>query len=200
MAYREQPPYFAPVLFGGVEFPRMSMPLVRTLCKGKAYIFDEGEVQRPASVFWEVKPLKQLASMGYAAMDVLTGGKVCFKATPALLELGAGVARRRVSFDLFADLAGIDLSPERCRKYLKSGYGEPSPWKKPPRSFPTKKSVERQIGFLTRQGKPLTENDPVEEGDVYQVSSPELTRWYVQQYQVLNSITAHCLVQYPQPL
>ena len=198
MAFRNPPYTDTPVTVGGVEFASDLAILARQLARGRTFKFDAGEAIAVHPRQIEIKPLRNLVEMGYAATEPLPDDKtVRFVATRALLDLARIDADRRISFDLFADLAGIDLSPARCRKYLKSGYGEPNPGRKPPRVFPTAKGVALKVDDLKRQGKQLTENDPIEEGDVYQVSSPELTRWYVQRYQALNAKTAHCLVQYP---
>lgn len=163
--------------YGGVDFHEDHIVLVRQLGVGKTFMFRELDYAKGYPADLQLRALKEIEHRGFARASGV-GVHVRFSATPALLELRRIDSANRSSFDLQAEIAGIDLSPASCKRYLRSGYG--SGWaskKRPARNFPTKEEVLRAT-----HGMALTENYPVEEGEEYQCSSPELTAWYVKAY------------------
>lgn len=165
--------------YGGVDFDKRHIVLVRQLGAGHEFLFSALRYAQAYPADPQLRALKEIEALGFACTCQVAGGLcVSFHKAPALSELSSKELAQLPGFDVFAEKAGIDLSPARCKRYLRERHS-PAAYRRtrPSRVFPTRQEVLRAAN-----GRALTENYPVEEGEEYQCSSPDLTAWYVKEY------------------
>ena len=167
--------------YGGREFLRYDLPIVRRLAWGEILtVMPYGGVVGGGNR----DTLLRLVNAGYAE-ECTTKWHQKFRATPELYELKAiEDARTPVTFDELAVIMGRSLDKAACRKWRQKMRSHA----KTPHVFPTIRDVQ-ETQDQVRRDPDYIEEWPIEEGDVYQFSSRRLTDWYVQRFCAANNLT-----------
>jgi len=170
--------------FGGVTFEREDMPTLRALARGTTFKITSASLFSFKFVSREVSTLRRLYHSRFAEFDGSPDQtSLVLRASPGLLELQEKVDSEVVSFDLFAEARGIDISRSACKKYLRKGFGCLSRKSvSTGRFFPQASEVLAHATECDRVGA-LTSNH-TDEG--WEFSSPGLTAWYVARFTELN--------------
>jgi len=172
--------------FGGVTFEREDMPTLRALARGTTFKITSASLFSFKFVSREVSTLRRLYHSRFAEFDGSPDQtSLVLRASPGLLELQEKVDSEVVSFDLFAEARGIDISRSACKKYLRKGFGRLAR-ESLSRKFPTKREVDVKA-FQEAELGTLVENTPVFDGDRFEYSSRELTDWYVKEFLSRNN-------------
>lgn len=167
--------------YGGREFLRYDLPIVRRLAWGEVLtVMPYGGVVGGGNR----DTLLRLVNAGYAE-ECTTKWYQTFRATPELYELKAiEDSHAPMTFDELAASMGRSFDKAACRKWKQKMRSHA----KTVRVFPTMREILAIQNEVTHSSDYI-EQWPIEEGDVYQFSHRKLTNWYVKRFCTTNNLT-----------